>query len=111
MNPSPCSSEWVSQARIHRVLGADLLQAEDLEYDACLSVAASEQDSLKRIAYVAAFAMSNYSSTLGRIAKPFNPLLSESFEYAVPGRYRFIAEQVSHHPVRLHNFSCIARGH
>ncbi|BEI80271.1 hypothetical protein CcaverHIS002_0108000 [Cutaneotrichosporon cavernicola] len=72
--------------------------AEDMEYDACLTVAASEQDSLKRLAFVAAFAMSNYSSTIGRIAKPFNPMLSQSFEYAIPNRYRYISEQVSHHP-------------
>lgn len=69
-----------------------------MEYDACLTVAASEQDSSRRIAFVAAFAMSNYSSTIGRIAKPFNPLLSQSFEYAIPNRYRYISEQVSHHP-------------
>lgn len=75
--------------------------AEDMEYDACLTVAASESDSLKRLAYVAAFAMSNYSSTIGRIAKPFNPLLSQTFEYAIPNRYRYISEQVSHHPVSL----------
>ncbi|CAK9786023.1 hypothetical protein CC85DRAFT_308156 [Cutaneotrichosporon oleaginosum] len=72
--------------------------AEDMEYDACLTVAAEERDSLKRIAFVAAFAMSNYSSTIGRIAKPFNPMLSQSFEYAIPNRYRYISEQVSHHP-------------
>jgi len=76
--------------------------AEDMEYDACLTVAAGEEDSTKRIAFVAAFAMSNYSSTIGRIAKPFNPLLSQSFEYAIPNRYRYISEQVSHHPVSLH---------
>lgn len=75
------------------------IPAEDMEYDACLTVAASESDSLRRIAFVAAFAMSNYSSTIGRIAKPFNPLLSQSFEYAIPNRYRYISEQVSHHPV------------
>jgi len=75
--------------------------AEDMEYDACLTVAASDKDSLKRIAFVGAFAMSNYSSTIGRIAKPFNPLLSQSFEYAIPNRYRYISEQVSHHPVSL----------
>lgn len=73
--------------------------AEDMEYDACLTVAASDKDSLRRIAFVGAFAMSNYSSTIGRIAKPFNPLLSQSFEYAIPNRYRYISEQVSHHPV------------
>lgn len=72
--------------------------AEDMEYDACLTVAAGEQDSLKRIAFVGAFAMSNYSSTIGRIAKPFNPMLSQSFEYAIPNRYRYVSEQVSHHP-------------
>jgi len=48
---------------------------------------------------VMAFAMSNYSSTAGRIAKPFNPLLGETFEYVRPDRgYRYISEQVSHHP-------------
>lgn len=41
---------------------------------------------------------SNYSSTIGRVAKPFNPLLGQSFEYAIPGRYRYVSEQVSHHP-------------
>lgn len=76
-----------------------IIAAEDMEYDACLTVAAADKDSLRRIAFVGAFAMSNYSSTIGRIAKPFNPLLSQSFEYAIPNRYRYISEQVSHHPV------------
>ena len=40
-----------------------------------VDVAAHEKDPLRRIAFVAAFAMSNYSSTIGRIAKPFNPML------------------------------------
>ena len=40
-----------------------------------VDAAAREKESLKRIAFVAAFAMSNYSSTIGRIAKPFNPML------------------------------------
>jgi len=40
-----------------------------------VDAAAREKDPLKRIAFVAAFAMSNYSSTIGRIAKPFNPML------------------------------------
>jgi oxysterol-binding protein 1 len=49
--------------------------AEDMEFSGSLDAAVNEQDPLKRIAYVAAFAMSNYSSTIGRIAKPFNPML------------------------------------
>lgn len=40
-----------------------------------MGAAVNERDPLMRTAYVAAFAMSNYSSTFGRIAKPFNPML------------------------------------
>lgn len=73
--------------------------AEDLEFPECLDRAAGDPDPAKRLAFVAAFAMSNYSSTIGRIAKPFNPLLSETFEYVEPKKcYRYISEQVSHHP-------------
>lgn len=73
--------------------------AEDMEFSECLDAAARQKDPLRRIMYVAAFGMSNYSSTIGRIAKPFNPLLGETFEYARPDRrYRYISEQVSHHP-------------
>ena len=72
---------------------------EDMEYTDLLNVAAERDDSMERMVYVAAFAASEYASTIGRVAKPFNPLLSQSFEYAIPGRYRYISEQVSHHPV------------
>lgn len=40
-----------------------------------VDAAYQEDDPHRRIAFVAAFAMSNYSSTIGRIAKPFNPML------------------------------------
>ncbi|KAF9442720.1 hypothetical protein P691DRAFT_846150 [Macrolepiota fuliginosa MF-IS2] len=73
--------------------------AEDMEFSECLDTAATQKDSLKRLAFVAAFAMSNYSSTIGRIAKPFNPMLSETFEYVrMDKKYRYVSEQVSHHP-------------
>lgn len=110
--------------------------AEDMEFSECreqvvpllltyanihssVDAAAHEQDAHKRIAYVAAFAMSNYSSTIGRIAKPFNPMLvseaksnrnmvlnhrrspiqGETFEYCrMDKQYRYVSEQVSHHP-------------
>ncbi|KAJ7474889.1 Oxysterol-binding protein-domain-containing protein [Mycena latifolia] len=73
--------------------------AEDMEFSECLDVAAKERDPHRRIAFVAAFAMSNYSSTIGRIAKPFNPMLSETFEYVrIDKEYRYLSEQVSHHP-------------
>lgn len=73
--------------------------AEDMQFSECLDAAAEHQDSLVRLAYVAGFAMSNYSSTVGRLAKPFNPLLGETFEYVDPDKqYRYVSEQVSHHP-------------
>lgn len=73
--------------------------AEDMEFSECLDAAYAENDPQKRIAFVAAFAMSNYSSTIGRIAKPFNPMLGETFEYVrLDKDYRYMSEQVSHHP-------------
>ncbi|KAI8682957.1 hypothetical protein LRP88_05074 [Fusarium phalaenopsidis] len=72
---------------------------EDMEYADLLDLAADRTDSIERLIYVAAFAASEYASTIGRVAKPFNPLLGETFEYVRPDKnYRFFIEQVSHHP-------------
>ncbi|KAG6110174.1 hypothetical protein E4U13_005487 [Claviceps humidiphila] len=72
---------------------------EDMEYADLLDLAAARTDSIERLVYVAAFAASEYASTIGRVAKPFNPLLGETFEYVRPDKnYRFFIEQVSHHP-------------
>ncbi|KAK4245596.1 Oxysterol-binding protein-domain-containing protein [Corynascus novoguineensis] len=72
---------------------------EDMEYADLLDLAADRTDSVERLLYVAAFAASEYASTIGRVAKPFNPLLGETFEYVRPDKnYRFFIEQVSHHP-------------
>lgn len=73
--------------------------AEDIEYNDLLTKAAEIPDSTLRMVYVAAFAASEYASTIDRIAKPFNPLLGETFEYCRPDQnFRLISEQVSHHP-------------
>lgn len=73
--------------------------AEDIEYSNLLDTAASIDDSTLRMVYVAAFGASEYASTIDRIAKPFNPLLGETFEYCRPEKnYRLLVEQVSHHP-------------
>jgi len=73
--------------------------AEDMEYTDLLDAAAERSDSTERMVYVAAFAASEYASTIGRVAKPFNPLLGETYEYVRPDKgYRFFIEQVSHHP-------------
>lgn len=73
--------------------------AEDLEYSELLDKAVQFEDSTLRLLYVSIFTASAYASTTKRVAKPFNPLLGETFEYARPDKqYRFFAEQVSHHP-------------
>lgn len=73
--------------------------AEDMEYADLLNTAAERADATERMVYVAAFAASEYASTTGRVAKPFNPLLGETYEYVRPDKgYRFFIEQVSHHP-------------
>jgi len=49
-----------------------------------------------RIINVAAFAVSAYASSEGRLCKPFNPLLGETFEADYPEKgFRFISEKVS----------------
>lgn len=55
-----------------------------------------------RILSVAAFAVSGYASTDGRMYKPFNPLLGETYEADYPDKgLHFISEKVSHHPMIL----------
>ncbi|KAI9222224.1 Oxysterol-binding protein-domain-containing protein [Blastocladiella britannica] len=72
---------------------------EEVEYSVLLDLAWRRELSDERLLFVAAFAMSSYSSTVDRVAKPFNPLLGETFEMVRKDRgYRYISEQVSHHP-------------
>uniref|UniRef100_A0A3P9QDH5 Oxysterol-binding protein n=1 Tax=Poecilia reticulata TaxID=8081 RepID=A0A3P9QDH5_POERE len=73
---------------------------EDLEYHELLDKAARCESSLEQMCLVAAFSVSSYSTTIHRTAKPFNPLLGETFELdrLEEFGYRSLCEQVSHHP-------------
>ncbi|TRY81950.1 hypothetical protein DNTS_013398 [Danionella cerebrum] len=73
---------------------------EDLEYSELLDRAARCESSLEQMCLVAAFSVSSYSTTVHRTAKPFNPLLGESYELDRVHEfgYRSLCEQVSHHP-------------
>ncbi|XP_063542296.1 oxysterol-binding protein-related protein 6-like isoform X4 [Cydia strobilella] len=73
---------------------------EELEYSELLDSASSCNNELDRMSLIAAFAVSAYAASAHRAAsKPFNPLLAETYEYVRGERdFRFIAEQVSHHP-------------
>ena len=90
--------------------------AEPMEAARLLSTAASSSFSgpdlvIDRLLYVAAFAVSSFSSNRVKeraIRKPFNPMLGETYEllrHESPSSqapaWRFIAEKVSHHPVRM----------
>lgn len=75
--------------------------AEDVEYSNILDEAANPklEGTTERASLIAAFIISHYSSTSNRTAKPFNPLLGETFELISHSRnIALIAEQVSHHP-------------
>jgi len=74
------------------------VMAEPLQFDELLIKASTAPDSRHRIAYLSAFIIAGYSCAV-RNKKPFNPLLGETFEYiAAENRWKFFAEQVSHHP-------------
>lgn len=62
-----------------------------MEYNYLLDLAAQEPNSLLRMAYIAAYSGTRYSSVVGRNQKPFNSLLGETFEL-VTAKYRVITE-------------------
>lgn len=53
---------------------------EDLEYHHLLDKAVHCASSVEQMCLVAAFSVSSYSTTVHRVAKPFNPMLGETFE-------------------------------
>jgi len=71
--------------------------AEIMEYTDILDKAADCQDPMLRHAYITAYLVTPYGC-VERTYKPFNPILGETFEYSEEDKYRFFAEQVSHHP-------------
>jgi hypothetical protein len=72
--------------------------AEVMEYQDLLVKANSVEDEALRLIYVAVFILGQYhASGTHRVAKPFNPILGETFELDAPD-FRYFAEQVQHHP-------------
>lgn len=59
--------------------------------------AAKEEDSAMRMIHIAAGAILSFSVTFGRVNKPFNPMLGETYEY-VTKDLKYFSETVSHHP-------------
>ncbi|XP_049331942.1 oxysterol-binding protein-related protein 3a isoform X1 [Astyanax mexicanus] len=116
--PSACVSEGVNLWSIlYSNIGKDLSKVsmpiqlnepistlqrlcEEMEYCHLLDTAAHTHDPDMRMVYVAAFAVSAYACSYTRAGmKPFNPILGETYECERPDKgFRFISEQVSHHP-------------
>ncbi|GFY76474.1 oxysterol-binding protein-related protein 1 [Trichonephila inaurata madagascariensis] len=73
---------------------------ENIEYYDLLEKANTSDDPVKRMEYVATFAVACISSNWDRLGKPFNPLLGETYELVSKedGGFRMVTEQVSHHP-------------
>ena len=68
-----------------------------MEYNDLIDQAVGNSDPLMRLAYITAHNITTYTSVERNSTKPFNPLLGETYEF-VNDKYRFFAEQVSHHP-------------
>ncbi|XP_004716105.1 oxysterol-binding protein-related protein 2 [Echinops telfairi] len=72
---------------------------EYMEHVRLLHTASRQAQPLERMQTVAAFAVSAVASQWDRTGKPFNPLLGETYELVREDLgFRFISEQVSHHP-------------
>ncbi|KAH9572060.1 hypothetical protein CY35_02G126900 [Sphagnum magellanicum] len=71
--------------------------AEELQFRELLEQAVQKENSLERLLYATAFTCASYCGSIHRDAKPFNPLLGETYEFQ-DDRSWFLAEQVSHHP-------------
>ncbi|XP_036605320.1 oxysterol-binding protein-related protein 2 isoform X2 [Trichosurus vulpecula] len=72
---------------------------EYMEHIYLIHKASFQTQPLERMKAVAAFAVSAVASQWERTGKPFNPLLGETYELIRDDLgFRFISEQVSHHP-------------
>ena len=72
---------------------------EPFQYAHLLNSASKEPNPYFRLANSAIFCIGQFVINNGRVAKFFNPLLYETFEYVDNEQnFRYMAEQVSHHP-------------
>lgn len=74
---------------------------EELEYCELLDKANTLSTPIERLMYITVFAISSFASTQYRTGrKPFNPLMTETYENIRPDKgFRYISEKVSHNPL------------
>lgn len=74
-------------------------QCERFYYMDLLTKANEEEDPKMQMCYISAFIIGEIFLNLGRVLKPFNPILGETYEYYDNSKqFRFFSEQVSHNP-------------
>ncbi|CDW78464.1 oxysterol-binding protein [Stylonychia lemnae] len=71
--------------------------ASSMEYNNIIDQAIDQQDPIRRLAFIAVYSTTLLTVIEKNTTKPFNPLLGETFELITPS-FKYIAEQVSHHP-------------
>eukprot|EP00347_Sterkiella_histriomuscorum_P008454 403345039 len=71
--------------------------AASMEYNHILDMAIDQQDPIRRLAFIAVYSTTLLTCLEKNTTKPFNPMLGETYEL-VTHNFKFIAEQVSHHP-------------
>ena len=91
-------SKFALPVFINEPAGILMKGAEFGFYQQLLTEASYEHKcSLKRMVKVACNFVAVFNQVLGRINKPFNPMLGETYEFVSP-KFRFISEMCSHHP-------------
>lgn len=84
---------------------------ENVKLLTCAASSSSPDQIIERLVYISAFAVATMASNRVKeraVRKPFNPMLGETFELIrhedlndSRPLYRFIAEKVTHHPVKM----------
>ena len=67
------------------------------------AVLIKDKDPARRLAMIAIYASTQWTSVERSYAKPFNPLLGETYEL-INDNFEFLSEQVSHHPPITANY-------
>ena len=62
-----------------------------MEYEELLVRANQEADSKIRLMLIACFGAAQYTCSVQRYFKPFNPILGETYEFACP-KFKYIGE-------------------
>jgi len=70
---------------------------EAMEYQDIIHKANNCKDPVLRLIYIGIFNMAQYRCSEGRLTKPYNPILGETYEMKTKD-FSLISEQVSHHP-------------